>query len=81
MASRAAIGYRRLLKVSRIAFRNHDTAVLGAREELRKHFYKNKDVSDEAELGWLVTLTTLTLILTLTLTNPKPQPNPNPNPN
>ena len=49
-SSSAAAGYRRLLKASKITFKNHEAAIKGAREELRSNFYKNKDVTDEMEL-------------------------------
>ena len=49
-SSSAVSGYRRLLKASRVAFKNHEAAIRGAREELRSNFYKNKDVTDETEL-------------------------------
>ncbi len=47
----AASGYRRLLKASRHAFRGHEVALVGARNELRTHFYKNSRVTDKEELG------------------------------
>lgn len=53
-SSSAAAGYRRLLRVSRVVFKDHDVAIKGAREELRSNFYKNKDVTDQEELKKLL---------------------------
>ena len=53
-SSSAAAGYRRLLRVSRVVFKDHDVAIKGAREELRSIFYKNKDVTDQEELKKLL---------------------------
>ena len=51
MSSKAATGYRTLLRLSSTAFRGHEVALQGARTELRSQFYKNQNVTDEEELG------------------------------
>ena len=53
-SSLAAAGYRRLLRASRVAFKDHEVAISDAREELRRNFYMNKDVTDETELKKLL---------------------------
>ena len=51
MSHRALVGFRRLLRSSRIAFEGHKEALDGARMELRTNFLNNSKENNAEVLG------------------------------